>query len=64
MEDCEEKIFDEVRFKLMETHKTISEISKESGVAYITIANILKGKKDKAYRAETYGKLKEYFKDK
>lgn len=60
MEDYEEKIFDEIRTRLIERGETISAISKGSGVAYYAIVNILKGNKEKAYRAETFGKLKEY----
>lgn len=60
MEDYEEKIFDEIRAKLMEKKETISAMAKESGVNYYIIVNILKGNKKKIYRAETYGKLKKY----
>lgn len=60
MEDYEEKIFDEIRAKLMEKEETISAMAKESGVNYYIIVNILKGNKKKVYRAETYGKLKKY----
>ena len=60
MEDYEEKIFDEIRAKLMEKKENISTMSKESGVNYYIIVNILKGNKKKIYRAKTYGKLKKY----
>ena len=62
MESYEEAMFDQIREEMLASKKSAYAISKESGVSYAAVSNIMKGNKSMAYRAETYGRLKDYLK--